>query len=130
MSEHRSDVNRPRRQPRRRPRPVRHRPADGRPARARHRHLRGSAMEPVPLISRASLSEQAYAAIKGMINRLELKPGEPITEAQLAAMLDISKSPIRAALIHLQRDGLVTITPYTETVASEINVTCVNSIYE
>ena len=87
-------------------------------------------MEPTPLISRASLSEQAYAAIKGMINRLELRPGEPITEAQLATVLRISKSPIRSALIHLQRDGLVTITPYKETVVSEINVERVRHIYE
>lgn len=87
-------------------------------------------MEPTPLISRASLSEQAYAAIKGMINRLELKPGEPITEAQLSAVLQISKSPIRSALIHLQRDGLVATTPYKETVVSEINVERVRSIYE
>ncbi len=87
-------------------------------------------MEPTPLISRASLSEQAYAAIKGMINRLELKPGEPITEAQLSAALNISKSPIRSALIHLQRDGLVTTTPYKETVVSEINVERVRAVYE
>ena len=87
-------------------------------------------MEPTPLISRASLSEQAYFAIKGMINRLELKPGEPITEAQLSAVLQISKSPIRSALIHLQRDGLVATTPYKETVVSEINVERVRSIYE
>jgi DNA-binding GntR family transcriptional regulator len=87
-------------------------------------------MEPTPLISRASLSEQAYLAIKGMINRLELRPGEPITEAQLATVLQISKSPIRSALIHLQRDGLVAITPYKETVVSEINVERVRHIYE
>ena len=87
-------------------------------------------MQQAPLISRASLSEQAYTAIKGMINRLELKPGEPITEAQLSAVLQISKSPVRSALIHLQRDGLVTTTPYKETVVSEINVERVRSIYE
>lgn len=87
-------------------------------------------MEPTPLILRSSLSEQAYAAIKGMINRLELKPGEPITEAQLSAVLQLSKSPIRSALIHLQRDGLVTTTPYKETIVSKINVERVRSIYE
>src|SRR5690606_31644526 len=74
--------------------------------------------------------EQAYAAIKGMILRLELKPGQPVTEAQLSSMLRISKSPIRSALIHLQRDGLVTITPYKETIVSELSVDYVRSIYE
>jgi DNA-binding GntR family transcriptional regulator len=87
-------------------------------------------MQPTPLVSRASLSEQAYTAIKGMINRLELKPGEPITEAQLSAVLQISKSPIRSALIHLQRDGLVATTPYKETIVSEINVERVRNIYD
>jgi DNA-binding GntR family transcriptional regulator len=87
-------------------------------------------MRVAPLINRASLSEQAYAAIKGMIHRLELKPGQPITEAHLSALLGISKSPIRSALIHLQRDGLVAITPYKETIVSELGVERVRSIYE
>lgn len=84
----------------------------------------------VPLINRASLAEQAYVAIKDMILRLELTPGEPITEAQLSSLLNISKSPIRSALIHLQRDGLVTITPYKETIVSALSVERVQSIYE
>ncbi|MGH6915780.1 MAG: GntR family transcriptional regulator, partial [Geminicoccales bacterium] len=83
-----------------------------------------------PMINRSSLSEQAYVAIKGMIHRLELKPGEPITEAQLSALLNISKSPIRSALIHLQRDGLLTMTPYKETIVSELSVDVVRSLYE
>jgi DNA-binding GntR family transcriptional regulator len=84
----------------------------------------------VPIINRASLAEQAYVAIKDMILRLELTPGEPITEAQLSSLLQISKSPIRSALIHLQRDGLVTITPYKETIVSALSVEKVRSIYE
>ncbi|MEA2524871.1 MAG: hypothetical protein QOF33_1072 [Thermomicrobiales bacterium] len=87
-------------------------------------------MNSEPVINRASLSEQAYEAIKVMIHRLELKPGQPVTEAKLSTMLNISKSPIRSALIHLQRDGLVTITPYKETIVSEMSVQNVRSIYE
>lgn len=89
-----------------------------------------TATKPAPLINRASLAEQAYVAIKNMILRLELTPGEPITEAQLSSLLNISKSPIRSALIHLQRDGLVTITPYKETIVSALSVDKVRSIYE
>lgn len=89
-----------------------------------------SVTKSAPLINRASLAEQAYIAIKGMILRLELTPGEPITEAQLSSLLEISKSPIRSALIHLQRDGLVTITPYKETIVSALSVDKVRSIYE
>lgn len=83
-----------------------------------------------PLINRASLSEQAYSAIKQLILDLTLKPGEPITEAQLSSMLNISKSPIRSALIHLQRDGLVTTTPYKETIVTVLSVDTVRQVYE
>ena len=89
-----------------------------------------AATKSVSLINRASLAEQAYIAIKNMILRLELTPGEPITEAQLSSLLKISKSPIRSALIHLQRDGLVTITPYKETIVSALSVDQIKSIYE
>lgn len=89
-----------------------------------------SSVNPPPVINRASLAEQAYGAIREMILRLELKPGEPITEARLSSLLSISKSPIRSALIHLQRDGLVTMTPYKETIVSELSVDHVRSIYE
>ncbi len=81
-------------------------------------------------LTRTSLAEQAYEVIKRMILELKLEPGEPITEAKLAAMLGISKSPIRTALVHLQRDGLVVITPFKETVVAELRVEDVRDIYE
>jgi DNA-binding GntR family transcriptional regulator len=83
-----------------------------------------------PLINRASLSDQAYAVIRRMILELELKPGTAVTEAQLSEILGLSKSPIRNALIHLQRDGLVTITPYKETIVSTLTVETARHIYE
>ena len=85
---------------------------------------------PVTPLTRTSLAEQAYEVIKRMILELKLEPGEPITEAKLAAMLGISKSPIRTALVHLQRDGLVVITPFKETIVAELRVEDVRDIYE
>ncbi|MCM8749954.1 GntR family transcriptional regulator [Thermomicrobiaceae bacterium CFH 74404] len=85
---------------------------------------------PVTPLTRTSLAEQAYEVIKRMILELKLEPGELITEAKLAAMLGISKSPIRTALVHLQRDGLVVITPFKETIVAELRVEDVRDIYE
>lgn len=82
------------------------------------------------LVQYAPLSEQAYAVIKQMILELRLKPGQVITEADLSEILKTSKSPIRTALIHLQRDGLVTITPYKDTVVAELDVRHVHQLYE
>lgn len=56
---------------------------------------------------RPTLSEQAYRAIKRRIICLDMAPGMPFTEAQLAVDLDLSKTPVREALSWLQRDGLV-----------------------
>ena len=59
-----------------------------------------------------SLEREVYDALREDILRGELSPGEPLVEAQLAGSLGVSKTPVREALIRLQRDGLVTIIPY------------------
>lgn len=38
---------------------------------------------------------------------LELLPGEPVSERALESQFEVSRTPIREALFHLQRDGLV-----------------------
>jgi DNA-binding GntR family transcriptional regulator len=58
------------------------------------------------------LREQAYDALRDAIIRLELAPRQPLTERVLSEQLGVSKSPIRDALIQLERDGLVRSTPF------------------
>ncbi|HEY8285772.1 MAG TPA: GntR family transcriptional regulator [Chloroflexota bacterium] len=53
------------------------------------------------------LNEAAYQAIKRRIINLDMPPGMPFTEGQLAAELSLSKTPVRDALGWLQREGLV-----------------------
>jgi DNA-binding GntR family transcriptional regulator len=48
-----------------------------------------------------------YEAVRDGIISGELRPGDPLVEAQLSADLGISKTPVREALIRLTRDGLV-----------------------
>ena len=63
-------------------------------------------------IGLASLENWAYTQLKESIIRLTLPPGTPIVEAQLAEQLGISKTPLRAALLQLEREGLVDSVPY------------------
>ncbi len=56
-------------------------------------------------------AEQAYDAIKAMIIRLELAPGELLNESDLMDELELGRTPIREALQRLGRDQLVTILP-------------------
>ena len=57
----------------------------------------------------ASLTEKAYQAISSAIARLELKPGESLTQDRLARWLSISRTPVREALFRLRNEGLLDV---------------------
>jgi DNA-binding GntR family transcriptional regulator len=49
----------------------------------------------------------AYKAVKDRIINLDLKPGEKILEAEIAASLNVSRTPVREALLMLENEKLV-----------------------
>jgi DNA-binding GntR family transcriptional regulator len=55
-----------------------------------------------------ALRFKAYKAIKEKIIYLDLKPGEKILENQLEKSLNISRTPLREALLMLEHERLVT----------------------
>jgi DNA-binding GntR family transcriptional regulator len=57
------------------------------------------------------MSARAYAAIRRMIIRLELAPGDVIREDALQDRLGLGRTPIREALLRLARDQFVTVIP-------------------
>jgi DNA-binding GntR family transcriptional regulator len=60
----------------------------------------------------AQLERRVYERLRDEIIAGELQPGEQLVEARIAEELGVSKTPVREALIRLQRDGLVEIEPY------------------
>jgi DNA-binding GntR family transcriptional regulator len=60
----------------------------------------------------AQLERRVHERLRDDIVSGVLRPGEQLVEARLAAELGVSKTPVREALIRLQRDGLVAIEPY------------------
>jgi DNA-binding GntR family transcriptional regulator len=62
---------------------------------------------PLTPVRHQSLEESVYEAVRDSIISGDLRPGDPLVEAQLSADLGISKTPVREALIRLARDGLV-----------------------
>ncbi len=58
-------------------------------------------------VRRASLAVRAYEELKRAILSGELAPDSPLAEVELAEALGISRTPVREALAHLRRDGLV-----------------------
>jgi DNA-binding GntR family transcriptional regulator len=55
-----------------------------------------------------NLADAAYDRLRQSIVTLRLAPGAPLTELDLCARLRISRTPVRAALLRLQQEGLVT----------------------
>lgn len=70
------------------------------------------ALEPVRLEgSRESLTDAAYRVLKDQIIRLELPPGQRIVEDEVAMSLGMSRTPLREALVRLEKEGLVETLP-------------------
>jgi DNA-binding GntR family transcriptional regulator len=52
--------------------------------------------------------DAVHAAVRDMILRGELSPGQPVSQIQLASLLGVSRTPLREALRRLQEEGLIT----------------------
>jgi DNA-binding GntR family transcriptional regulator len=64
-----------------------------------------------PVLESASLSDQAYVALRHLIVTLELPPGSAIREPELVAQLGIGRTPVREALRRLALERLVEVYP-------------------
>jgi DNA-binding GntR family transcriptional regulator len=69
-------------------------------------------------------------AIKHAILAGELKPGRPLVETDLAAVLGVSKTPVREALKTLAGAGLVTMHPYKGAVVRIVDDDQARHIYD
>ncbi|MES4908606.1 MULTISPECIES: GntR family transcriptional regulator [unclassified Streptomyces] len=77
-----------------------------------------------------SLAERAYRAIRDRLVMLEIRPGEPINEDQLAQSLGVGRTPVREALKRLQYERLIVTYPRRGTFATDVNITDLAHISE
>jgi DNA-binding GntR family transcriptional regulator len=54
-----------------------------------------------------NISEATFKQIRDLIVHGKLAPGSRVVEAELASRLDVSRTPVRAALHRLQQDGYI-----------------------
>jgi len=66
-------------------------------------------------------SRQAYELLRGAIARTMLMPGTPLSEAEVAARLDMSRTPVREAFRQLSAEGLITISPQAGSFVAKLN---------
>lgn len=77
-----------------------------------------------------SLAEQAYLQLRTKIVRLDFAPGDVLREDELRESLELGRTPIREALLRLQREHFVTVIPRRGMFVSGIEVDELSLLFE
>ncbi len=76
------------------------------------------------------LYQRAYEEIRRRILEGELLPSRPLSEHQLAAALQLSRTPVREAIKQLEKDGLLRSIPSRGTFITELSAHDILEIYQ
>jgi DNA-binding GntR family transcriptional regulator len=85
-----------------------------------------SGLEPV---SRPTLAESVADAIRTSILNGTFTPGDRLVEAELARELNVSRGPIREALVLLQQDGIVVHEPRHGNFVQQFTPRLIDEVY-
>jgi len=73
--------------------------------------------------------EWVYSTLKDAIQSCALAPGARLTLDDLAEQLNVSRVPVREALLQLQVEGLVDMTPHAGAVVSSISLDSIHELF-
>jgi len=65
-------------------------------------------IEPLASLDRSTLRERSLESLRSAIISGQYRPGDHLSEVELANVLGVSRGTVREALRHLQQEGLVT----------------------
>jgi DNA-binding GntR family transcriptional regulator len=90
------------------------------------------ATEPADLhrVAPLQVKDLVYERLRQALIDLTFTPGEPLREAALVERFGVSKTPIREALVRLERDGLVEVAPYRGARARSYSPDDLRQLYE
>jgi DNA-binding GntR family transcriptional regulator len=77
-----------------------------------------------------SLADRAYLTLRDRLITLQIRPGEPIDDLQVAGELQVGRTPVREALKRLENDRLVVAYPRRGTFATGVDITDLAHINE
>lgn len=80
--------------------------------------------------SAPSMADRAYETLRDRLIFLDIAPGEPIIEAELAQDLGLGRTPIREAIKRLETDHLTVSYPRRGTFATQVDITQLVNISE
>jgi DNA-binding GntR family transcriptional regulator len=70
----------------------------------------------------ATASSMVYSDLRAQLLSLERRPGEAISEAEIALSYGVSRTPVREAILKLSDEGLLEIFPQSGIIVSRIPV--------
>lgn len=76
-----------------------------------------------------SLTEQAYATLRGQIITCQMQPGLEISELELSERFSMSKTPVREALMRLCLEGLVESFPRRGYRVAPVTIKAINDLF-
>lgn len=71
---------------------------------------------------RPLMKDQAYAQLKELILNETYSPGTFLSERQLAVRMNMSKTPVKAALERLEAEGFISVAPQQGIVVRELSI--------
>jgi DNA-binding GntR family transcriptional regulator len=78
----------------------------------------------------APLADTVYLRIKQAIIRGDLAPGTQITEQQIAAELEVSRTPVHQAIVRLENESWLKLLPKRGVVISTVTSEEMRAVYE
>jgi GntR family transcriptional regulator, rspAB operon transcriptional repressor len=75
--------------------------------------------------TRRGAAGAAYAWLRGEVLSARLRPGQTLSENEIAARLGVSRTPVREAIIMLEGEGLLMVRPQVGTVVAPIDLDAV-----
>jgi len=75
------------------------------------------------------LRDNIYDALRNAILACELRPGQELCPQELAARYEVSRAPIREALLRLEGERLVTVLPRQGTVVNPISLSDARDLF-
>lgn len=70
---------------------------------------------------RRSIADQIYDELRRMVVQLDLPPGHALSEKTTAELFNVSRTPVREAILRLADHGLVTVAPQFGTFIAAID---------
>lgn len=81
-------------------------------------------------MTQVSLAASAYAQLKEALDNFHFVPGDRFSENEVSALLGMSRTPIREALVRLQREGYISVMPKLGWLVNSIDFHVFEQLYD